>query len=236
MDLLALVVGCMGPRDRAAFASASSFHLLVLRMVGERPQLQQQQPGDRRAFVDAAVTAARATPLSHWRLDKAPPFGLGCVDRPRFLQPGERPDTVVRASRLTSRIPFSPHQESDQSPSSFPSLNQQALVSYPRSGNSMLRGLLERVTGVVTGSDTRPDRVLSRSLLRKGLRGEGVVDDRAWVVKTHWPERCGYRRFPAHRVILLVRNPFDAVSSYFNMGLTNTHEQTLADVSQPRAN
>ena len=105
-------------------------------------------------------------------------------------------------------------------------------MSYPRSGNSMLRGLLERVTGVVTGSDTRPDRVLSRSLLRKGLRGEGVVDWRAWVVKTHWPERYGYRHFHAHRVILLVRNPFDAINSYFNMGLTNTHEQTLADVSQ----
>eukprot|EP00624_Nannochloropsis_granulata_P006779 evm.model.NODE_5140_length_16824_cov_22.923264.5 len=96
-------------------------------------------------------------------------------------------------------------------------------------GNSMLRGLLEGVTGVVTGSDTRPDRVLSRSLLKKGLRGEGVVDERAWVVKTHWPERYGYRRFPTQRIILLVRNPFDAIHSYFNMGLTNTHEGRLAD-------
>lgn len=43
-------------------------------------------------------------------------------------------------------------------------------MSYPRSGNSLLRKLLERVTGVVTGSDTRPDRVLSRALLRNGLK------------------------------------------------------------------
>ncbi len=125
--------------------------------------------------------------------------GLVGLDRPRFLYPGERGGETV------------------------------ALVSYPRSGNSMLRGLLEGVTGVVTGSDTRPDRVLSRSLLKKGLRGEGVVDARAWVVKTHWPERYGYRRFPAQRAILLVRNPFDAINSYFNMAMTNTHEQTLKD-------
>jgi hypothetical protein len=45
----------------------------------------------------------------------------------------------------------------------------QVLVSYPRSGNSMLRSLLEKVTGVVTGSDTRPDRILSRNLLERGL-------------------------------------------------------------------
>ena len=37
-----------------------------------------------------------------------------------------------------------------------------ALASYPRSGNSMLRGLLERRYGIYTGSDTRPDRTLSR--------------------------------------------------------------------------
>ncbi|TFJ86491.1 hypothetical protein NSK_002148 [Nannochloropsis salina CCMP1776] len=92
----------------------------------------------------------------------------------------------------------------------------------------MLRTLLEGVTGIVTGSDTRPDRVLSRSLLKRGLRGEGVVDERAWIVKSHWPERHGYRRFPVQRIILLVRNPFDAIYSYFNMGLTNTHEERLA--------
>lgn len=45
----------------------------------------------------------------------------------------------------------------------------QLLVSYPRSGNSLLRGIIETMTGVVTGSDTRPDRPLSRALLRCGF-------------------------------------------------------------------
>jgi hypothetical protein len=30
------------------------------------------------------------------------------------------------------------------------------LASYPRSGNSLLRKVLEHITGVITGSDTRP--------------------------------------------------------------------------------
>lgn len=36
-----------------------------------------------------------------------------------------------------------------------------ALVSYPRSGNSLLRGHLERITGVLTGSDGKVTRSLN---------------------------------------------------------------------------
>ena len=39
------------------------------------------------------------------------------------------------------------------------------LSSYPRSGNSYLRGLLEGSTGIITGSDSRPNRNLSASLI-----------------------------------------------------------------------
>lgn len=37
------------------------------------------------------------------------------------------------------------------------------LSSYPRSGNTLMRTLLERITSTITGSDTRPDRSLSIS-------------------------------------------------------------------------
>ena len=47
------------------------------------------------------------------------------------------------------------------------------LVSYPRSGNSFLRRLLESSLGIVTGSDSRPNRTLSESLLRCGFKGAG---------------------------------------------------------------
>lgn len=73
-----------------------------------------------------------------------------------------------------------------------------------------------------------------------------------WVVKTHFPERYGWKDFAAQRVILLVvralptqhhqssetlatylrvvsqRNPVNAIRSYFNMLLTGTHTHSIA--------
>ena len=96
-----------------------------------------------------------------------------------------------------------------------------------------MRHLLEGSTGIVTGSDSRSNRTLSASLLRCGFRGEGIADSSVWVVKSHFPERMGYLRFRTKRVILLVRNPFDSIESYFHMGLTNTHDKMLTkDVMQ----
>ena len=103
------------------------------------------------------------------------------------------------------------------------------LASYPRSGNTLLRTLLERVTGVVTGADTRPDRPLSKALaVQHNLVGEGVTK-RVRVVKTHYPERQGYPIHEGHRAIMLVRNPYDAIDSYWNFNLTNTHTETVTD-------
>ena len=102
------------------------------------------------------------------------------------------------------------------------------LVSYPRSGNTLLRNLLERLSGIVTGSDNRPNRKLSKDLATvHNLVGEGVTRQ-VRVVKTHYPERRG-SRMNAQRAILLVRNPYDAIDSYWNLNLTNTHTETVTD-------
>jgi len=62
------------------------------------------------------------------------------------------------------------------------------------------------------------------------MAGEGVVDRRlVRMVKTHWPERRGWCPVQAQRAVLLVRNPFDAIDSYFNMCLTNTHHLSLTE-------
>ena len=114
------------------------------------------------------------------------------------------------------------------------------LASYPRSGNTLLRSLMERTTLCVTGSDTRPDRTLSRALAEQhNLVGEGVVRPRSLhptldranggCVKTHWPERKGCLPYATRRVILLVRNPFDAIDSYWNLCVTNTHTESVVD-------
>lgn len=103
-----------------------------------------------------------------------------------------------------------------------------ALISYPRSGNSFLRKLIEAEFNIVTGSDSRPNRTLAASLLQFGYRGEAITDSSVWVVKSHYPERLGYIRFPVQRLILVIRNPFDAIESYFHMGMTNTHDKALS--------
>ncbi len=103
------------------------------------------------------------------------------------------------------------------------------LATYPRSGSTLLRRLLEEATGVITGSDTAPLLPLSSSLTQHGFQGEGVVDERVHIIKTHWPERKGWRRFSARRVIIVVRNPFHAIESYFHMCFTNSHEQSLRE-------
>ena len=65
------------------------------------------------------------------------------------------------------------------------------LTSYPRSGNSFVRKVLEEMTGIVTGSDSRPNRPLPAQLLEYGYRGEGITDNSVWIVKSHYPERTG---------------------------------------------
>lgn len=97
------------------------------------------------------------------------------------------------------------------------------LASYPRSGNSLLRNLFERVTLRVTGSDMRG------GLTTHDLVGEAAVSaQHVQFVKTHYPERRGTPVLRASRVVLLVRNPLDALDSYFHLMMTNTHTTSLS--------
>nr|CCA26282.1 conserved hypothetical protein [Albugo laibachii Nc14] len=109
-----------------------------------------------------------------------------------------------------------------------------AIVSYPRSGNTLMRGLLEQVTGTYTGCDTHPDRVLSRELQKFGMEGEGVVDDSVWFIKSHYPERLGWKSYKIKKAIVVIRNPWDAIDSYFNMTLTNSHTKSIHESQYER--
>jgi hypothetical protein len=60
-----------------------------------------------------------------------------------------------------------------------------------------------------------------------GLNGEGLVDKRVWIVKTHYPERYGKSKFYAERSILAVRNPLDSITSLFNMVCTGSHNKSI---------
>lgn len=68
-----------------------------------------------------------------------------------------------------------------------------------------------------------------KDLRDKGMHGEGVVDSRVWIVKTHYPERFEVCPFKANKCVLLVRNPIDAIVSLFNMNATATHNYSISN-------
>lgn len=91
------------------------------------------------------------------------------------------------------------------------------LVSFPGSGNTWARGLLEQVTGYCTGSI-----YCDPGLLEKGFAGENVQSGAALVVKSHMPKASWindssegkYGEFGA--IIFIIRNPFDALEAEMN--------------------
>lgn len=103
------------------------------------------------------------------------------------------------------------------------------MVSFPRSGNTLLRAYLEKITGLTSGSDCDITKKLNKDLMNMGLAGEGLVDKRVWVVKSHYPERYGKTKFYSERAILLVRNPLDCITSLFNMVCTGSHNKSISD-------
>lgn len=106
-----------------------------------------------------------------------------------------------------------------------------ALASYPRSGNSLMRNLFERTTLRVTGSDMRG------GLTQHDLVGEAAVGANCvQFVKTHYPERRGQPPFKASRIVLLVRNPYDAIESHFNLMMTGTHTTSIDEEQRSKFN
>lgn len=101
-----------------------------------------------------------------------------------------------------------------------PCRDRVAYTSYSRSGNTLLRTYIERVTGVYTGSDGDLNYALHQSLQHSGFTGEAHLDN-VWVIKTHYPLGKD-RTVTAAKVICCVRNPFDVVTSMFNFWATQT--------------
>jgi hypothetical protein len=65
------------------------------------------------------------------------------------------------------------------------------------------------------------------SLPQKRKLYQTTYDPKVNIVKTHFPERKGWRQVTGNRVVLLVRNPYDAIDSYWNLCCTNTHTSSL---------
>lgn len=84
-----------------------------------------------------------------------------------------------------------------------------ALVSFPGSGNTWLRYLLQQATGILTGSVYK-----DYGLLKSGFPAENVANSSVLVVKTH---EWGPQAWAAYgKAILLVRDPEKAILAEFN--------------------
>ena len=94
------------------------------------------------------------------------------------------------------------------------------LVSVPGSGNTWVRGLLEKATGICTGSI-----YCDHPLRNGGMIGEYVKTGRVLVVKTHtsdyqWKDVKAEKRNKDDGLygsaILLIRNPFKSFIAEWN--------------------
>ncbi|XP_050314335.1 WSCD family member CG9164 isoform X2 [Anthonomus grandis grandis] len=84
-----------------------------------------------------------------------------------------------------------------------------ALVSFPGSGNTWLRYLLQQATGFYTGSVYK-----DYGLLKNGFPAESVTTSAVLVVKTHeWGQKS---RDMFSKAILLVRAPDKSIHAEFN--------------------
>ena len=77
------------------------------------------------------------------------------------------------------------------------------LVSWPGSGNSWVRQLLETTTGIYTGSYKDCDL----AYINAGMLGEGIDSENVIAVKFHIGP---YPEFHFKKVIYIIRNPYDA--------------------------
>ena len=107
-----------------------------------------------------------------------------------------------------------------------------ALASFPGSGNTWVRSLLESATGVCTGAF-----VCDISLRARGFAGENIQSGSALVVKTHrytpfWsgePKPPGFHSKGVEAsytaAIVLIRNPFDALMAEWNRVVSNGFQE-----------
>ncbi|KAJ8044701.1 WSC domain-containing protein 2 [Holothuria leucospilota] len=99
-----------------------------------------------------------------------------------------------------------------------------ALVSAPGSGNTWLRYLIEKMTGIYTGSIYN-----DKSLRKGGFLGETEPprSGRVVVVKMHNIQRWVNE---LDGIILLVRNPYNAIVADFNRIVTYGNHQGTAPI------
>jgi hypothetical protein len=105
---------------------------------------------------------------------------------------------------------------------SSPLTDKVAFCSFPRSGNSLLRRLLEETTGICTGKHMSIGRTTNLQI--QGMKGEAIVDSRVWIVGSHHPFHSpDFVPFSSTKVLCVVRDPLDTFYSMFQLYSTFCH-------------
>eukprot|EP00931_Biecheleriopsis_adriatica_P082757 TRINITY_DN56214_c0_g1_i1.p1 TRINITY_DN56214_c0_g1~~TRINITY_DN56214_c0_g1_i1.p1 ORF type:complete len:520 (-),score=81.19 TRINITY_DN56214_c0_g1_i1:19-1446(-) len=103
------------------------------------------------------------------------------------------------------------------------------LASFPGSGNTWLRKLLETATGIVTGSVYYDDHLRATEFLGEGVNRSSLV----LGVKTHAPIRGLFTdlAIPSDgQALLLIRNPLQAAKSYTSFILSGEeHDRQIRE-------
>nr|XP_054762155.1 WSC domain-containing protein 1-like [Lytechinus pictus] len=137
-------------------------------------------------------------------------FGLLIVAKlPLGVELSGRMTRWMKAPEPTSPKPVSACDKIIFRP--FQSLTSVALVSYPQSGNAWTRHLIEKATGIYTGTTYSSEK--NNAKTSKHFPGNKVDyrSGRLICVKTHRYEPRHIREFEA--AILLLRHPFQSILS-----------------------
>ena len=105
------------------------------------------------------------------------------------------------------------------------------LVSFPGSGNSWVRQLLESATGIYTGAD----RDCDLDYIKYGMLGEGISSEHVLAIKFH------FGLLPVHpfkKVLYIIRNPYDAFVAEYrrHYAAGNPNLRTQFDINPHTSN
>ena len=100
-----------------------------------------------------------------------------------------------------------------------------ALGSFPGSGNSWVRQLLESATGIYTGAV-----YCDKSYIEKGMIGEGVTTENVIAIKTHASPKAAKKVINHDKAIYVVRNPFGSILANYNRLLGKKYSEDASSV------
>ncbi|CAH1779624.1 unnamed protein product [Owenia fusiformis] len=100
-----------------------------------------------------------------------------------------------------------------------------ALASYPGSGNTWMRHIIEQITGIYTGSIYN-DKSLQT------FKGEGITNSSVVVVKTHRSPRNSLDDFTVSfdKAIVILRDLANAMVSEFVRHFSKSHNKEIKDL------